>query len=40
VGIESPPGINPPSRKVSEEFKRIAAEVFTENHKLFKKLAD
>ena len=39
-GVKSPPGINPPSKEVSEEFKRIASEVFAENHELFKKLAD
>lgn len=38
-GIESPVGGNPPSKEVSEEFKRIASEVFAENRTLFKKLA-
>lgn len=39
-GIESPIGVNPPSKEVTEEFKRIASEVFSENRELFKKLAD
>jgi hypothetical protein len=39
-GVESPPGINPPSKEVSEKFKKIASEVFAENRELFKKLAN
>jgi len=39
-GVESPPGISPPSKEVSEQFKKIASEVFAENHELFKKLAN
>jgi len=30
-GVESPLGLKPPSKEVSEEFKRIASEVFTES---------
>ena len=39
-GVKSPPGINPPAKEVTEEFKRIASEVFAQNRKLFKKLSD
>ena len=39
-GVKSPLGANPPSGKATAKFKRIASEVFTENHELFKKLAD
>lgn len=39
-GVQSPPGVNPPSKQVSDEFRRIASEVFAGNHELFKKLAD
>ncbi|MDR3459301.1 MAG: hypothetical protein P4N60_17870 [Verrucomicrobiae bacterium] len=39
MGIKSPVGVNPPP-EVSDEFKRIASEVFDQNHELFKKLAD
>jgi hypothetical protein len=40
MGVKSPVGINPPSKKVSDEFKHSASEVFAQNHELFKKLAD
>jgi len=39
-GVKSPPGINPPAKELTEEFKRIASEVFTQNRKLFKKLSN
>jgi hypothetical protein len=39
-GVRSPIGVKPASKEVSEEFKRIASEVFTENRELFKKLAE
>jgi hypothetical protein len=40
MGIKSPVGINPPPKEVSDEFKRIASEVFDQNRELFQKLAD
>jgi hypothetical protein len=33
-------GVNPPPKEVSDEFKRIASEVFDQNDELLKKLAD
>jgi hypothetical protein len=39
-GVESPIGVKPPSKELAEQFKRIASEVFAENHEQFKKLAD
>ena len=38
-GILSPAKVNPPTSKVSEEFKQIASEVFNQNDELFRKLA-
>lgn len=38
-GIKSPPGVNPPSKEVSDGFKKIVSEIFAENEELFRKLA-
>ena len=39
-GVESPLGVKPPAKEVTEKFKRIASDVFTQNRELSKKLAD
>ena len=39
-GIQSLAGVKPISKEVSDEFKRIASEVFDQNRELFEKLAD
>ena len=40
MGVQAVPGAVPASCEVSERFRRIAAEMFTENSELFKKLSD
>jgi hypothetical protein len=39
-GVVSLPGVKPSPNEVTDEFKKIASEVFSNNDELFKKLAD